>query len=117
MSNRNKILATAAAKVSSIATILGNSDKHETTWYDGEEMDNWIWDTRKKLAERGRLLTRLRKCQQERDAIAAQYDDGMKALLWLVQLHSKAESEDAIEEALEVAEDKLAIWKEMRDGR
>ena len=51
----------------------------------------------------------LKKCQQERDVVTSRYHDGMKALLWLVQLHAKAEATDEIEAALEVAEEKLGI--------
>ena len=52
-----------------------------------------------------------------RDVATIQYHDGMKVLLWLVRLHAKAEAEDEIEEALEVAEKKLAIWMKFREAK
>jgi len=55
------------------------------------------------------------KALVQRDVATIQYHDGMKALLWLVQLHAKAEAEDEIESALEVAEEKLAIWTRIRE--
>ena len=56
------------------------------------------------------------RLEKERDVVTSRYHDGMKALLWLVQLHAKAEAEDEIEEALEVAEEKLAIWMKIREA-
>ena len=63
------------------------------------------------------LERQLYKAVDERDKVTVQYHDGMKALLWLVQLHAKAEAWDEIEEALEVAEEKLAIWAKAREAK
>ena len=54
------------------------------------------------------------KALVERDVARIQYHDGMEALLWLVQLYTMTEVEDEIEAALEVAEEKLAIWAKIR---
>ena len=61
------------------------------------------------------LKRQLYKGIDERDKVTVQYHDGMKALLWLVQLHAKAEADDEIEAALEVAEEKMAIWTKTRE--